>query len=285
MKKTALTLVLVAGTLLFFASCDNKKHEQEKQQLQGKLDSMQRVINNQDQEVKDFIASFLEIQEALNVIKQKEDLVAINSSDATEVSKNPDVRESIHQDIRDIYQLLLTNKQKVKELRGSLKKSNDKISQYEELVKSLEEQIEIRDQEITRLKGELERKNLQIAGLEEIINSMTNTVNNLSSTIDQKEAALNTGYFRMATKKTLQSDGIIDKKGEVLPESNPMFQVVDITTFTEIPVFASKADILTSHPADSYEIVGDKKQVEKLIIKDPQAFWSAQKFLVIQVKY
>jgi hypothetical protein len=96
---------------------------------------------------------------------------------------------------------------------------------------------------------------------------------------------LNTAYFRVATKKTLEEEGILDKKGKFIPSPNPMYQKVDITTLNEIPVYAKKADMLSNHPVNSYEWVGEKKQVEKLIIKDPQAFWSVQKYLVIQVKY
>lgn len=285
MKRTSLIFAIAAAIALFFSACNNEKHEQEKKQLQEQKDSLQLIIDHQAQEVNDFINSFLEIQESLNVIKEKESLITINSGDGAEITANPDIRESIQQDIRDIYQLLLNNKQKVQDLRNSLQKSNNQVSKYEALVKNLEEQIETRDKEINNLKEELGRKNLQIAGLEEVINAMSNTVLGLNATIGEQVSEMNTAYFRMATKKTLQADGIITKKGDVVPEMNPMFQVVDITTFTEIPIFASKAEIITSHPTESYEIIGDKKQVEKMIIKDPQAFWSVQKFLIIQVKY
>jgi chromosome segregation ATPase len=153
------------------------------------------------------------------------------------------------------------------------------------MLTGLEEQITTRDKEITQLKDELASKKLEIQGLEEIIVSYTNTVADLSSTIDEKQTQLNTAYFRVATKKTLEEEGILDKKGKFVPSPNPMFQKVDITTLNEIPVYAKKADILSSHPSGSYELTGDKKQVEKLIIKDQQAFWSVQKYLVIQVKY
>jgi len=230
----------------------------------------------------DFLTSFIEIQQALNTIKEKEKMVNIRAGEGGEISSNPDIRETIQQDIRDIYQLLLTNKQKVQELRNSLKNTNNK---FEEMIKGLEEQIALRDTEIAHLKEDISRKNLQIEGLEEMIVAYTNTVSNLSSTIDEKQGQLNTAYFRVATKKTLESEGILDKKGKFIPSPNPMFQKVDITTLNEIPVYAKKAEMLSNHPANSYEWVGDKKQMEKLIIKDQQAFWSVQKYLVIEVKY
>ena len=39
--------------------------------------------------------------------------------------------------------------------------------------------------------------------------------------------------------------------------------------------------MVTSHPANSYELVGTDK-VDNLTIKDTTAFWSVSKYLVIQ---
>jgi len=286
---TCVSMAVIALIVLGLSSCKDKKAEQQIIQLQHQIDSLQLIVSNQGTEMNDFLTSFAEIQNALNTIKEKEDLINIHAGESGEISSNPDIRETIQQDIRDIYQLLLTNKQKVQELRNSLKSTNSK---YETLIKGLEEQIATRDTEIAHLKTELESKNFQIQGLEEMIVSYTNTVATLSTsidekqaTIDEKQAQLNTAYFRVATKKTLESEGILDKKGNFVPSSNPMFQKVDITTINEIPVYAKKADMLSSHPSGSYEWMKDNKQVEKLIIKDQQAFWSVQKYLVVQVKY
>ena len=281
-RNTLLSMAITALLLLGFSACKDKKAEQQIIQLHHQIDSLQLIIGNQGTEMNDFINSFIEIQKALNTIKEKENMVSIHAGESGEITANPDVRETIQQDIRDIYQLLLTNKQKVQELRKSLKDTNKK---YEDLLKGLEEQIATRDKEIVRLKEDIERKNLQVEGLEQIIVAYTNTVANLTSTVDDKQAQLNAAYFRVAPKKTLENEGIVDKKGKFVPSPNPMFQKVDITTLNEIPIYAKKADMLTSHPADSYEWVQEKKQVEKLIIKDQQAFWSVQKYLVIQVKY
>jgi flagellar biosynthesis chaperone FliJ len=283
MKRIALLSMAIAALILLgLSSCKDKKAEQQIVQLQQQVDSLQLIVENQGTEVNDFLTSFLEIQQALNTIKEKENMVNIRAGEGGEISANPDIRETIQQDIRDIYQLLLTNKQKVQELRNSLKNTNKK---FEDMIKGLDEQIALRDTEIARLKGDIERKNLQIEGLEEMIVAYTNTVSNLSTTIDEKQAQLNTAYFRVATKKTLEEEGILDKKGKFVPSPNSMYQKVDITTLNEIPVYAKKAEILSNHPEGSYELVGEKKQVEKLVIKDQQAFWSVQKYLVIEVKY
>jgi chromosome segregation ATPase len=275
-------MAMAALILLGLSSCKDEKAEQQIIQLQQQVDSLKLIVENQGTEMNDFITAFMEIQTALNTIKEKEDIINIHAGESGEITSNPDIRETIQQDIRDIYQLLLSNKQKVQELRNSLKNSNNK---YEAMIKGLEDQIAARNKEIVELKEVLAQKEFQIQGLEEIIDSYTNTVANLSTTIDEKQAQLNTAYFRVAPKKTLESEGIVNKKGKFIPSPNPMFQKVDITTFDEVPIYAKKAEILSSHPSNSYEWIEEDRQVEKLIIKDPQAFWSVQKYLVIQVKY
>ena len=45
-----------------------------------------------------------------------------------------------------------------------------------------------------------------------------------------------------------------------------------------------RAELLTTHPAKSYELVKDDKGQLTLKITNPKEFWSVSKYLVIQVK-
>jgi hypothetical protein len=58
---------------------------------------------------------------------------------------------------------------------------------------------------------------------------------------------------------------------------------VDITTVTSIPIMKKKATILSTHPASSYKIEGEKT-ADNLIILNQAEFWSMSKVLVISVK-
>lgn len=282
MKKSFVCgLIAVVVFAMSFISCNQV--EEERALFQNERDSLQQIIDNKDQEINDYLNDFMEIQNALNTIKEKENIVTIQSSQG-EISK-VDAKENIQQDIRDIYQLLNTNKKKIADLRKKLKDSNAKIEGLENMMANLESQIVARDKAIADLKSELEKKNIQIAGLENVVSSMNEQVEGMSNVIDEQQAKLNTAWYRLATKKALKEEGVLDSKGKVNPEPNAMFQKVDITTFKEVPVYASKAEILTSHPAESFEIITVNKQVEKIIIKDPDLFWSVQKRLVVQVKY
>ena len=88
--------------------------------------------------------------------------------------------------------------------------------------------------------------------------------------------------------------GVITKKGgfigigktEQLKQdfNTDYFTQVDITETQAIDLFSKKANILTSHPSDSYKLEGDDESVDKLVILDPVRFWSASKYLVVVVE-
>lgn len=60
------------------------------------------------------------------------------------------------------------------------------------------------------------------------------------------------------------------------------FTTGDKRNLSEIPTHSKKAKILTSQPADSYEIV-DVNGQKVVKITDPTKFWQLSNFLVIQV--
>jgi hypothetical protein len=61
------------------------------------------------------------------------------------------------------------------------------------------------------------------------------------------------------------------------------FITVDKRKLSEIPLFARKAIIHTSHPANSYEFIEDREKNLTLRIKHSEKFWDLSKYLVIEV--
>ena len=77
------------------------------------------------------------------------------------------------------------------------------------------------------------------------------------------------------------------KKGQVLKDSDinkDYFTQVDIRTTKEIKLYSKRAELLTTHPSGSYELVKDDKGQLTLKITNPTEFWSVSRYLVIQVK-
>jgi hypothetical protein len=112
--------------------------------------------------------------------------------------------------------------------------------------------------------------------------------------VEEQAMALNTGFFCYGTFKELEEKGVITKKGgfigigktEQLKQdfNTDYFTQIDITERETIDLFSKKANVLTSHPSDSYKLEGDDESVDKLVILDPVRFWSASKYLVVVVE-
>ena len=81
--------------------------------------------------------------------------------------------------------------------------------------------------------------------------------------------------------------GEILEKGDVLKSADfnkDYFTQIDIRTDKEIKLYSKRAELLTTHPAGSYELVKDAKGQLTLKITNPTEFWSVSRYLVIQVK-
>ncbi|HAW52498.1 MAG TPA: hypothetical protein DCX54_09270, partial [Flavobacteriales bacterium] len=56
----------------------------------------------------------------------------------------------------------------------------------------------------------------------------------------------------------------------------------DAESPTQIELYVKEAKILSTHSEKSYHFEGEDK-VESLVIDNPELFWEASKFLVIEV--
>lgn len=86
--------------------------------------------------------------------------------------------------------------------------------------------------------------------------------------------------IRVEAQKILQS-------GDVLKSADfnkDYFTQIDIRTTKEIKLYSKRAELLTTHPTGSYELVKDDKGQLTLKITNPAEFWSVSRYLVIQVK-
>ena len=77
------------------------------------------------------------------------------------------------------------------------------------------------------------------------------------------------------------------KSGDVLKDNDfnkDYFTEIDIRKDKEIKLYSKRAQLLTTHPAGSYEMVKDDKEQITLKITNPNQFWSVSRYLVIQVR-
>jgi hypothetical protein len=66
---------------------------------------------------------------------------------------------------------------------------------------------------------------------------------------------------------------------------NSYFTKVDVSQVKSIDLFVKKAKLITTHPSDSYQfVVGQNGGIDKIEITNTDKFWSASKYMVIEVE-
>ena len=286
MKKYCL-IILVA---LVAFGCDPTNTDEYKK-LKAQNDSLATVTGKNDETIIDFVSSLNEVQQNLETIKQKENIITVNTTGGVE--KKEDIKAQINQDIQTIYELMQDNKATIKKLNKRLKKSNVKIKELEEMLALLTRQMKDKDLEIEQLKAQLEKLNIVVEDLMATVDTLSNENENKQKVINDQTDEINTAFYVYGSAKELKDHQVITKEGgfiglgrmEKLMEdfNKEYFTKVDIRKLKSIPIFKKKARLITTHPSDSYRFYGEKK-VDSLIIINPKKFWTASKYLVVVVE-
>lgn len=285
MKKQLLIISTIVTIMLSLVACNNKEVEQ----LRRERDSLLNASNEKQGTIDQYIAAFNEIQQNLNMIKQKEHIITMQTTDTSEMS--PAQKDQINNDILTIYQLMQDNKNSLETLKKQIKSSGVKNKQLNDLIAQYEQQLKEKDTEIDQLKTKLEQMNFDMTTLNQRLDTMKQVQNQQSQVINQQDAQLHTTYYIVGTKTELKDKKILTRDGFLAKLSldanfdKSNFIKIDYRNLDEIPVNASDAQILTTHPTNSYKVVKNSKGiVEKIAITDKDAFWSLSKFLVLMVK-
>lgn len=289
----ATILIASVAVVLFATSCEDK----EKTALQGRLDSLSTELNNRDTELNDYLGLVADIESNLKEIKERENIIALEN----ETSK--DTKEQIVSDLHAINALMAENKEKLNELNNKLKNSNFNASKFKKLVADLEEKMVVKEGEIATLTTQVEELTAQNTTLNVRVDSLytenktkEDILNNKETILKDMDEQLHTAYYTSGTSKELASNAIISKEGGLLgigsvqqfsgSIDNSKFTSLDIREVNTIPLNSKKVEIVTNHPQGSYELVLDdqEKQVDKLVITDPDKFWASSKYLVMVKK-
>lgn len=218
-----------------------------------------------------------------------------------------DIVESMVSEQKGVISTLDFEDDKVDPLMSHLDILDKVLSQQRYQLSLLEEKVHDQDynlstlrQHITQMEASLLSREMDIRQLMDsiadqqicydmVVDQLDLTYDSLDLVVDQQ----NTAYFTFGTFKELEEHNVLEKKGGLLgigavkqlkPDFNPdYFMALDIRETTEIPIRASSAQLVSSHPAGSYELVGNEEN-SALLITDPDEFWKLTKHLAIVVK-
>ncbi len=294
--KSKLLILLVASLSLFSCNKDKiKALETQNQQLLAEAQMKDSLLG-------DFMASFNEFEENLELIKQRENLISGSSTD-------PEMRrsgkEKILEDIQLINGLLEENRRIIDELNKKNDSNAAKSRSLQAMVSRMTKQLEEKDAEISSLKDQLVNLNYEVESLNTRVADLSSVRQQLESenstksqqiqsqtqAIEEQTTALNTVYYVVGTSKELRDKGILTKEGGFvgLGRTTSLQSDFDASDFTKtdrtrldrIPLSGKKARVITNHPSSSYSIESTGKQVDALVITDSNGFWKSSKYLVV----
>ena len=285
MKKLAVLIVCAA----MLASCDGFKGGSK--DLKAENDSLLIELSQRNAELDEMMGTFNEIQEGFRQINDAESRVDLQRGTITENSAS--AKQQIASDIEFITKQMEENKAQIAKLQAMLKSSKNNSAQLKKAVESLTQELVTKQQRIEELQAELASKNIRIQELDAAVSGLSADKESLAAeneakarTVAEQDKAINAAWFVFGTKSELKSQKIL-QSGDVLKNADfnkDYFTQIDIRTTKEIKLYSKRAELLTTHPAGSYELVKDDKGQLPLQITNPKEFWSVSNYLVIQVK-
>lgn len=292
MKKSLfITLMSIA---MLMVSCDNF-FTSDRGGLQQENDSLRRA-NTEIQEYYEEMISFItDIDADMQAIKSAENFI-IEQSTSDEVSTSAQSR--IKDNIELMSQTLQRNRVRIAELEKKLNSGNAQSAALRKNVELLKQQIAEKDSLINSLQSTLLAREQRIEQLGVQVDSLTTQVDDLTLTnrrqdalLSSQEIALNKVYYAYAYAEQLRENNILTGGGlfsrtDVLKGdfNQDFFTSADMRHFTSLYLESKKVKVCTSHPSDSYELVKDDEGYYTLHITNPGRFWSASRYLVVELK-
>ena len=282
--KKILCMALCASVL---ASCEfQTKREQE---LTAKNDSLSLALSEKNAALDQAMQAIADIQEGFQAINEAEGRVSIQTHDGEGITDVQRMRD----DILFIQQKMEENRQQIEKLEKKLKAGGAETANLRKILANLQKELDAKVASIAALHEELAQKNIRIAELDNAVAILTGDVNTLQQVtdaqqevIEQQVVQLHTAWYVYGTARELKEQHII-KGGKVLASADfnkDYFTEIDIRVDSVFPLYAKHAQLLTTHPAGSYEFVKDADKLLTLHILDFEAFWSVSRYMVIQVR-
>ncbi len=184
------------------------------------------------------------------------------------------------------------SKKKIAELEARVRSSSSGSGSaaLKETINRLEKQVSERGRTIDSLRTELTEREERIRILDQAVVELSKDNRQKGEQIREQTNQISSAYYVFGTKRELKAQNILSETG-VFSSSNVLqsdfnkdyFVRIDVRSTTTIPVYSTKAKLLTNHPVNSYtvETVNGSKEIR---IKNPAEFWSVSKYLVVETK-
>jgi len=280
-------LFILAIGAFAMAGCNQEAVKKAETAAMQQRDSLEQIIAQKDNEINDMMTTLSDIEEGFREITEAQSRVTLAKQ-----GEGTNTVQRIKENMQFIQSAMKQNKELINKLKQQVRESSVKGEQLKKIVENLTQQMETKDRQLQALREELDKKDIHIAELDEKVADLHNDVTTLTADNTQKQQTITTqdktihsAWFVFGTKKELKEQNILSD-GEVLRSNfnKDYFTKIDIRIDKEIKLYSKSAEILTSHPANSYTLQRDANKQYVLRITNPDAFWATSKYLVILVK-
>lgn len=277
--------------LILFSSCGQQSAEYKR--LKAQNDSLLNAKNALQSEVEGYFSAMNQIEQNIEKIKNTEHTISIQPVGQ---ELDEDLRTKINEDMLYLSEMLQTNKTELAKLKVQLKKSGFKSAELELTILRLTKSLEEESAKVLTLQTQLSQKDSLIVKLGEKVNDLGKNVDELNSEVKDKESKLkeqeetiHAAWYVFGSKKELKeqkiitSDGIFSQQKVLQRDFNKNYFIrIDARNTKSIPLYSTRAKILTNHPKSSYTLEKENGNFVLLIV-DPEEFWRVSKYLVIEV--
>lgn len=275
--------VLIIVVLNLLACGESTKERQQRETI----DSLQNENYQGRMNYEDLQQYLAIIASGLDSISMEENELLMKNTPGENMGYN---KQRMKQQLSHVREILARHRDRIDELEKKLASGTGDAKRLHTIITALKQQLEQKDKELAQLRVELDDSKKSISELRNTVTKMQNvqdeqqnTIAEQESKIQKQEEKINNAYVLIASKKQLKSKGLLSggflkkKKVDYSNIDLSAFQKIDIRKTLTIPV-PQKYKILTPVPAGSYSVSGGT-----LKILNPEKFWSASNFLIIQI--
>lgn len=280
-------LIITVALSSLLPGCNKEKKSVQPSLMEASKQELASALEERDE----LLHLVSEISESMEQVRDLESSLA-SSDQGNNDERN---RDRILNDIAVVHKTLQLRKRQLKEMEERLENSSLYSDELKGVIHTLKKQLNEQAESIKSLRKEIDSANQKIISLNKEVDSLNcavATVNEKRSeaeaNTERLESQLNTCYMVADTKSELKKHHIIEasflKRKKILPEEfdKSVFSAYDRRHLDTIDLNSTKAEILTQHPKDSYELI-DVNRKKFLHITDPDKFWSLTNYLVIQI--
>lgn len=272
-------IVLMLIGIFLLGSCQTKELKDELAALKKENAELKENASRRIATINDYHRFVKEVESNLEEVDRSKELIA---SLNTEVQTRAELADKIRGHISSIATLMENSQLKIRSMNQSIVELRRDTVQNSEEILALEQEIERLSMRILEMDIEIEQLDNSLAD----IDSLYRMEKSLAAELDD---ILNRAYYVIGSSSELKNAQIIEKEGgfiglgrvKVMDASAPdsLFTKIRKDEDLELALKGEKPKLITQHPEGSYEFTG-----EKMMIVNPEEFWKAGNYLVIEVK-